>query len=142
LSELLSGTESIEDIPAGLLVRVTDVPKLFVLPRGRALDEAGDLLHSDRMTQLLRRCRQSFDNIIIDSSPISHMPDARVLGRLADGVVLLIRAGTTSRATAQAVLDRLAQDGTPFFGTILNQWTPNRHDVSSYYRFYDRASNE
>ena len=52
------------------------------------------------------------------------MPDTRVISRFVDGVVLVARAGHTTRDAAQAVRQRLAQDQTPILGTILNDWDP------------------
>jgi Mrp family chromosome partitioning ATPase len=48
--------------------------------------------------------------------------DARILGRLADAVVLVFRAGKTSRESAQAASRRLTDDGISVLGTILNGW--------------------
>ena len=42
-------------------------------------------------------------------------------GRLADGVVLVVRAGETTRDIAQAAATRLQEDGTVLLGTVLNQ---------------------
>lgn len=136
LSELLLGTDDILDLPLEKLAYQTDAPNLFVIPSGRTADDSSDFLHSQRMASLLRRCRRDFDNIIIDSPPMSQIPDARALGRLTDGVVLLVRAGATPRETAQAGIERLAQDGTPVLGSILNYWNPAKHTIISYYDYY------
>jgi Mrp family chromosome partitioning ATPase len=53
-----------------------------------------------------------------------HLADARVLGRLADGVVLVIRAGKTSQEAAASAVQRFNEDGTHVLGTILNDWNP------------------
>jgi Mrp family chromosome partitioning ATPase len=65
------------------------------------------------------------------------LPDARILGRLADGVILVLRAGRTTREQAFAIHQRLTQDGTLVVGTILNRWEPR----DSYYGYesYGRA---
>jgi polysaccharide biosynthesis transport protein len=140
LRDLLLDEEPLENIPMTRLAYPTEVENLFVLPAGDSRDGSGDLLHSNRLSKLLRRFRQEFDTVIIDTPPMGQIPDARILGRLADGVVLLVRAGVTSRDMAQTALDRLAQDGTPVFGTILNHWTPQRRQVSGYYQYYQNTA--
>ena len=68
------------------------------------------------------------------------LQDARILGRLADGVVLVLRAGRTTREHALSIRQRLAEDGTPVVGTILNQWEPQKGQDSYYgYGSYRRA---
>jgi len=48
-----------------------------------------------------------------------HLADARVLGHLADGVILVIRAGQTTTESALFARQRFAEDGTRVLGTIL-----------------------
>ncbi len=48
------------------------------------------------------------------------MADARLLSRIADGVILICRAGETSPEQLGDARQRLADDGTPVIGTILN----------------------
>jgi Mrp family chromosome partitioning ATPase len=60
------------------------------------------------------------------------LPDARVLGHLADGVILVLRAGKTTLETARAARQRLGDDGTAVLGTILNGWDPKEAKYGSY----------
>jgi succinoglycan biosynthesis transport protein ExoP len=70
--------------------------------------------------------REEFHTVIIDTPPMLHMPDARVLGRLADGVIIVVRSAQTIRDAAVAARQRLTDDGTRVLGTILNQWDPRK----------------
>ncbi len=110
--------EAVED----RVFRVTPVSGLYVLPAGSVNTNISNLLHSVRLPKLLHRLREEFDSVLIDSPPMLQVPDARVLGRATGAVVLVIRAGQTSRDTALAARQRLAEDGTPVIGTILNGW--------------------
>jgi Mrp family chromosome partitioning ATPase len=62
--------------------------------------------------------------VLIDAPPMIHLADARVLGHLADGVILVIRAGQTTTESAIFARQRFAEDGTRVLGTILNSWDP------------------
>jgi len=92
---------------------------------------------------LLRQLRGQFDTILIDTPPMLQIPDARLLGRLSDRVILVIRAGKTTRDAAQAALQRFQEDGTQVLGTILNDWNP-KYAPNGYYGYggYDRAYSE
>jgi len=93
-------------------------------------------LHSGRMRALLQWLKFEFDVVIIDSPPMLHLSDARVLGWLADGVLLVFRSRKTTRENAVAAADCLMQDGICVLGTILNDWNPrkgNRYGAYSNY---------
>ena len=64
-----------------------------------------------------------------------HLADARVVGRLADGVILVIRAGKTSQEAAISAVQRFNEDGTRVLGTILNDWNPKDAVDRSSYRY-------
>ena len=98
------------------------------------------MLFSKQMPGLLKDLGKQFDSILIDTPPMLQMPDARVLGRLADAVLLVIRAGHTTRDAAMAARQRFDEDGTPVLGTILNDWNPKTSGVGyyKYYRYYGR----
>mgnify|MGYP000930294047 CR=1 FL=1 len=119
----------------GECVHVTAVPGLFLLTAGVRTSTATNLLYSQRMRELLKELKQQFDVIVIDTPPMLQIPDARVLGRLADRVILVIRSRFTTRDAAQAAFRRFQEDGTEVLGTILNCWNP-KHSPYSYYGYY------
>jgi succinoglycan biosynthesis transport protein ExoP len=116
-------------------VRETAVPNLFALPSGPATSAAASLLFSPHMQELLKRFKGEFDTVLIDTPPTLQMPDARVIGRLADAVVLVTRANHTTRDAAVAARQRFSEDQTRVLGTILNDWDP-RLAPNGYYGYY------
>ena len=116
------------------IIRETAVPKLFVLPSGPATAAAANLLYSANLADLIERFRREFDMILIDTPPALQMPDARIVGRLADAVVHVIRAGSTTRDAASATEQRFMEDGTRVLGVILNGWDP-RTAPGGYYGY-------
>jgi succinoglycan biosynthesis transport protein ExoP len=119
-------------------VQSTAVPNLHVLTSGRAIETGCDLIFSAAMPRLISHFREHFDMIIIDTPPLLRMPDARILGRLADSVVLVARAGHTMRDAILAASERLIQDGTPVLGIILNDWNP-KSSPGGYYGNYTES---
>jgi len=94
------------------------------------------------MATLLKRLRAEYDMILMDAPPMIHLADARVLGHLSDGVVLVIRAGQTTTESALSACQRFAEDGTRVLGTILNSWDPKTVGAYGYggYADYQAAS--
>ena len=108
------------------MVLKTGFRNLSVLPSGTTSPNSSCLLHSPRVSKLLLRMREEFHTIIIDTPPMLYLPDARVFGRIADGVVLVVRSAHTIRDAVVTANQRLREDGTRVIGTILNQWDPNQ----------------
>jgi capsular exopolysaccharide synthesis family protein len=80
-----------------------------------------DLLSSPAMRKFLDRMRQSYDLIVLDTSPLLAASDAAVLLRLADTTVLLVQWGVTPRAITLHALRILAREGANLAGTVLSR---------------------
>lgn len=116
--------------------RPTVEPNLFVLPAGESSEEISELLNSPGAADLMRRLRFDFDVVLIDTPPMLHMADARVLATYAQGAILILRAGLTSREDAARARDLFAQDRIRVIGTILNDFDPKKNGLFSYYSSY------
>ena len=136
LADVLSAKTPPGTIPLVELARETKVPGLYLLSSGTKTMTTSSLFHSPRMALLLERLRTEFDMILIDAPPMIWLADARVLGRIADGVVLVLRAGRTTHESALFAMQRFAEDGTRVLGTILNNWDPKNNEGYYGYRNY------
>lgn len=89
--------------------QITQVEKngnLCLIPGGSEVSNPSELLHSERMKQLLERMSVIFDWIILDSPPALAVHDASILADMCDGVLFVVRAGSTdfelaSKASAE-----------------------------------------
>jgi capsular exopolysaccharide synthesis family protein len=124
LRDLLEGRTP----PSGCeeMVFKTGFRNLFLLPSGSLTVDITGLLHSPRALEFFNRIRGEFHTVIIDTPPMLLIPDARILGRFGDGVILVVRSEQTMREAAVAANQRLTEDGTRVLGTILNQWDPRK----------------
>jgi len=105
------------------LVHETEVSGLCVLPGGsRGNTVPSNLFLFSPHVEATGAPANEFDMVLIDAPPMIHLADARVLGRLADGVILVIRAGQTTTESALFARQRFAEDGTRVLGTVLNSW--------------------
>jgi len=119
-------------------VRATRQPNLSLMTAGRTEEGEAILLNSDRLAEVLRIARESFDAVFIDTPPMLTMADARVIARHADGVVLVARVAMTTRDSLQAACQRFTNDGTNVLGTVLNDWNPRKSGRYGYYKYYDK----
>jgi succinoglycan biosynthesis transport protein ExoP len=117
-------------------VHQTVVPNLSILSAGPAVSGATNLLYSPRLKEYVERFLRDFDMVIFDTPPMLTIVDARVIARHADGVVLVVRSGKTTRDAAIAAESRLREDGVHVIGTIMNDWNPKRSQ-GGYYGYYN-----
>lgn len=98
LVDVLVGAATLEDA-------LVSVPghNLFVLPAGLAAGRSTELLASSMMARVAEALRARFDRIVIDTPPVT-LADTHVLARLADGVLIVVRAGVTPRPALEHAL--------------------------------------
>lgn len=136
-------TELNGDQTLGGLLRASEVPGLTVLTSGPGTTAATNLLYGSHMPALLSYLRQHFDTVLIDTPPMLQISDARVLGRMADKVIMVVRAGHTTRDAVIAARQRFSEDGTTILGAVLNDWNPKSSPggyygySGGYYGYYD-----
>jgi succinoglycan biosynthesis transport protein ExoP len=131
LIDLLAGTEPITLDILSSPIQQSDIPGLSVISSGRLPGNPSTLLYSQRAKDLLDLLRKQFDAILIDTPPMQTITDARLFGAMADAVVLVVRASSTSRDAALAAKQRFVDDGTTVLGAILNCWD-SRYDKKRY----------
>ena len=113
LAEVLTDEVSLEDA----IMKAENV-SLEVLPvRGRPANPS-ELLGSSRMAELVQEVGQRYDRVILDTPAALGLPDAKVVADLCDGVVMVIRAGTTKQEEVQTMLEIL--DRSRVLGLVMN----------------------
>src|SRR5215470_5674015 len=107
---------------------------LFLIPGGNLVSNPSELLLSDRMKQLLNTVTPVFDWIIIDSPPTLPVHDASVLADMVDGVLFVIRAGSTDAE----IVERTASEfrGKNLLGVVLNQVQKTDSYGEQYQNYY------
>ncbi len=126
------------DIPLKNAICKSEVPGLDILPCGPIPPNPAELLHTERFRQLLAECRGSYDRVILDSPPIGPVTDPAILGGATDGVVLVLRAGHTTREATKFARRQLGDAGARILGLVINQ---TDHKGGSYgygYSYYSQ----
>jgi capsular exopolysaccharide synthesis family protein len=140
LSDVLASTQELRDLNIGDFIQTTEIDNLSVMTHGTADSETPALLFfSPRVPELVSLVQSQYDCVLFDTAPALPFPDARLWAKHADGIVLIVRAGVTTREGASAACERFLSDGIPVLGTILNDWTPQDDSGMAYY-YYDRYS--
>lgn len=114
------------------------LPNLYVLPVGPLPPNPAELLGSARMKQILETLASNFDHIIIDSPPVASFADSLILSSLVDGVIIVVKGGTTPREMAQRTRAHLQSVGARILGVVINQIKLQPHDYYYYSTYYSR----
>lgn len=114
LSDLLVNEASIADV-----LLPWNHGMLTVLPAGALPPDPAALLGSAAMANLVVTLRDRFDVVIYDSPPILAVTDAAVLGHQVDGVVFVIRSGSTRRDQVAASVESLRRTRLTLLGSVL-----------------------
>lgn len=117
LSSLLAGIDGLTPAQA---VRDTPVPNLSVLLSGPIPPNPSELLGSQNMADLAKHLGEMFDYLIYDTPPAVSVTDSTVLGRILDGVVLVVRSFATDRGVARHAKELLDRGGARLVGVVLN----------------------
>jgi polysaccharide biosynthesis transport protein len=129
LTTVLTGAMRLEDA----VQAVPEAPNLDILPSGPVPPFPTEMLSSDVMDKLLKRCTELYTHVIIDSPPVLSVTDGVILARDVDAVVLVVRHGKSSKHIVRRARDLLLRSGAQITGIVLNAV-----DLSSpeYYGYY------
>lgn len=136
-AQLISGEATFDE----LVLRSVSGTALDFLPAGRASDLA-ELIKGPRVEALIAELSKSYDRIVIDSPPVLAVADARVLARLADRVIYLVKWNATPRDAVHNGIKLLRGVGVNVCGLVLSQVNQRKHgrygygDYGHYYGRY------
>jgi len=116
IADVLSGNTTLEDC-------LLKDPKsnVLLLPAIGKSANPSDLLASEEMANVIRALSASCDLLIIDTSPLLPVNDARILARQADAVILAVRWERTPRAASLHALRSLTDVMAPVAGIVLTR---------------------
>jgi succinoglycan biosynthesis transport protein ExoP len=128
LSNILTGGAKISDT-----IQATVQPNLFVIPAGQIPPHPSELLSSSLMQDLIRKWREEYDHVIIDSPPVISVTDAVLLSVQTDAVLLIIRSGQTTTAHVRRTRNLLQSVKASLLGIVVNAADLTSPDYYYYY---------
>lgn len=105
---------------------------LWFLPAGKVTGNPLEVLQSGGLPPLMDRLSTLFDWVIVDSPPVLPLADTSVWMRIADGVLLVARQGTTEKKYLKEGLEALDQK--KLIGAVLNS-SENAAQNEHYYYY-------
>jgi capsular exopolysaccharide synthesis family protein len=120
----------------GDALQSTNSTRLAVITSGSLPPNPSELLTSQRMGMIFEKLLQGFDTILIDTPPILSVTDAAALAQGVDGVILVIKPGTTKMSAFRLSINTLRTVKANILGVVLNEVNPTNRRYGYYYNHY------
>jgi capsular exopolysaccharide synthesis family protein len=117
------------------LISIESVPNLSVLPAGPPSRRAADLVGRG-LSELLEEASSEFDLVVLDAPPLLGFAEPLQMATAVDGVLVVARAGQTSRKAVANVLATLNRLRAKVVGIVLNEVHKELSDSYYYYGYY------
>jgi capsular exopolysaccharide synthesis family protein len=115
LSTLVSGASGRSES-----IRPTEVEGLNLLTSGPIPHNPSELLHSDAFVRVKDELLGHYDYVLFDSPPMGAVTDAAILAPQVDGVILVVRAGSSTVHSVAGAKKRLVGVSGRLLGAIMN----------------------
>ncbi|MBP9191488.1 MAG: polysaccharide biosynthesis tyrosine autokinase, partial [Ignavibacteria bacterium] len=131
LSDYLFSNATLDEI-----TRESGLKNLDVITSGTIPPNPSELLGSKQMKIFFEKLKGIYDYIIIDSPPFISVTDAEILFRIADGTILVLRAGKTPADAFYRTCEKLMSiDQHNFLGVVFNNFS-YKSAYGYYYNYY------
>jgi polysaccharide biosynthesis transport protein len=131
-----SNLDSILDDP--LLGIIEYSPNFFLLRTGGVNRKPTELFNQEKLVQLLKKIKETFDIIVFDTPPVGLFPDALLLAQKTEYIFYVCRFNKVSMFKIQHFIDKLRETNGKLTGIVLNGIPVGR--ASGYYHYYGYGS--
>ncbi|MGO9095601.1 MAG: GumC family protein [Bryobacteraceae bacterium] len=119
------------------VVKLEKLPELEILPAGPSSRRAADLIGRG-LSKILEEAAASYDMVILDAPPMLGFAEPLQMATMADGVIVVARAGETNRKAVATVLGTLQRLRANLVGVVLNEMTGQISDSYNYYGYHGK----
>lgn len=113
----------LQEGPIRSFARPLEIDNVWLLSSGSLSPDSPNFLNSDRLKVRFEELRAEFDFLIVDAPSLTRYADATALGRLTDGLVLVLEANSTRKEAAVRAMENLRAAKIQVLGAVLNKRT-------------------
>jgi len=111
--------EALKGTPVGECVQTTALETLDLLPGGALEADPSELLLAE-FPSVLHELKQLYEVIVIDTTPLVPVNDARIISSSADAVIVVASAGSVTRRQVRSAVERLKLVSVTPTASVLN----------------------
>lgn len=133
LAHFLARMNNLEEV----IYRVSNVPKLSIIPVGKHLDNSLSLLNTNEFHSMIAWLKSAYDFVIVDTPPVGAIADATQIATSCDGVVMISKYNSTSLREFATAKEHIERSGCEILGAVINDVPMDSLSGKHYYRNYD-----
>jgi capsular exopolysaccharide synthesis family protein len=111
--------EALRGLPLEEVVQATPLEMLDVVTGGERESDPGELLMA-QFPRLLEQLKRMYDSVVIDTTPLVPVNDARLVASTADTVLVIASADSATRRQVRSAVERLGLISVRPTATVLN----------------------
>ncbi|SHH28518.1 GumC family protein [Thermosipho atlanticus] len=125
----------LKDVP---IEKITQnyMENLDIIPVGPLPPNPTVVLTSKKFKELINTLKEKYERIVIDLPPILAAADALIVSKHTDGMVLVVRAGTTQKHSLRIAIENIETSGANLLGIIINDINEKSSNYYYYYYYY------
>lgn len=131
ITDVLCGNKMLSEV-----IIHNDKLNIEILPVGALPFNPSEVIGSAAMVGILQSLSDMYDYVFIDTPPVSVVTDAAILSRFVDGVLLVVRAGETTKQAFNLSKKKLEDVNANILGAVLNAYHVKKYSYGSEYYSY------
>lgn len=108
-----------------------------VLVAGERTSAVANLLQSEKLEEVIKELKETYDYILIDTPPLQVNSDAVMISKLIDGVVYVIAYDQVKKTLIRDSVNELKRHDIPIIGTVFTQYKLSKRTFKYNYYYGD-----
>ena len=80
-----------------------------------------NVLEANKMRELIKKLRENYDYVLLDTPPVIAVSDALYVAKNADGIIFIVAQGVAKKNLVKEAIQTLRSNNVPIIGTVLTQ---------------------
>ena len=115
---------------------------LDIIPVGPLPPNPTIVLTNPKFSEILEKLKDRYDKIVIDLPPVLAAADPLIVGKHANGILLVVRAATTQRSSLKIAFENIKTSGNRLLGIVVNDISQKYSAYYYYYYYYYTKTGE
>ena len=131
-----------DNVSMDAIIHPTDIKNLYFIPAGPLLANSSELIEAGALDDLIKHLEDTYDYVIIDTSPTGLIADASLLMRYASLILLVCRFDSTRKEIFNDVLNMFRTNKIDNFDVVFNDMNISKTKYGHYTSYYRNTLKE
>lgn len=127
-----------DNVSAEKIIYPTDRTQLDIIFCGRRAPNPSELVSGIQMDKLLKRLKQEYDYVIVDTPPVNLVVDTTIIAPKCDTTLIVVECGVTEQQDLSHAIDLLERSNAKILGIVLNKVNSKNNRYGKYGKYGKR----